>query len=208
MQIIKDFNNLARVCAVEPTHLLAILKNIDSYYYMKEEPKKDRQTGKIKLDENGKAKMRKIFPSKGRLKLVQKNLELYFKTFHFPPYIMGGIKKRDNVKCVNTHKGNKFHFLTDIESFFPSITSEMVRFTLEKTGFPRYVAEYITKLFTYKGFVPQGAPTSTFMANLVFFVNADKRIKGFCEKKGLTYTRFVDDLWFSSDYCFKKIATI
>ncbi len=52
--------------------------------------------------------------------------------------------------------------------------------------------------------VPQGAPTSTSIANLVFHPIDQKLIK-VCEKSNITYSRFIDDLTFSSKEDFKNI---
>jgi RNA-directed DNA polymerase len=65
------------------------------------------------------------------------------------------------------------------------------------------VSRYLTKLTTYKGKLPQGAPTSPIVANLVF-VKTGKRLQEFATKNNLTFTSFVDDLTFSSPIDFKE----
>ena len=65
------------------------------------------------------------------------------------------------------------------------------------------VARYLTKLTTYKGKLPQGAPTSPIVANLVF-VKTGKRLQKFAAFNNLTFTSFVDDLTFSSPSDFKE----
>lgn len=59
------------------------------------------------------------------------------------------------------------------------------------------VASLLTKLTTYKGHVPQGAPTSTYIANLVF-TKTGNELAQLAKEYNITFTSFVDDLTFSS----------
>lgn len=88
--------------------------------------------------------------------------------------------------------------MTDIKDFFPSITNGQVFRMFKENGFSNDIAHVITKLTTYLGSVPQGAPTSTAVANLTF-VKVDKALIDYCALHNITYSRFVDDLSFSSD---------
>lgn len=69
-------------------------------------------------------------------------------------------------------------------------------------GYSPDVAHILTQLTTFKGHLPQGAPTSPTLANLVG-LNYDKLLLDICIKNNLKYTRYVDDLWFSANYDFK-----
>ena len=62
----------------------------------------------------------------------------------------------------------------------------------------RDVASILTKLCTLKGEVPQGAPMSMDIANLVC-CHFDKRLEGLASKYNLKYTRYCDDMIFSGD---------
>ena len=65
-------------------------------------------------------------------------------------------------------------------------------------GYNKKVAGILTNLCTYDGHLPQGAVTSPYIANLVCF-HMDLRINGYCSKKDIVYTRYADDLTFSSN---------
>src|SRR5690606_31291063 len=52
--------------------------------------------------------------------------------------------------------------------------------------------------------LPQGTPTSTHIANIVF-LKIDNLLIEFCDKNNITYTRFVDDLTFSSQQDFQHL---
>jgi hypothetical protein len=82
----------------------------------------------------------------------------------------------------------------------------MVYDVLIKLKFSPEVAHLITRLCTWKNNLPQGAPTSTHLANLVF-LETDLKLIEFCKCNGLTYTRYIDDLTFSSQICFKHLTS-
>lgn len=72
----------------------------------------------------------------------------------------------------------------------------------EKTGY-KSLYKYIIKLCTYKGHTVQGFTTSPVIANIVLNI-FDKILNNFCTKRNITYTRYADDLAFSSKVHNKK----
>ena len=72
-------------------------------------------------------------------------------------------------------------------------------------GFSPDVASLLTKLTTYKGHLPQGAPTSTTIANLVF-VPTGLAIQEIADREVLRFTTFVDDVTISSQIDFKHVV--
>lgn len=66
----------------------------------------------------------------------------------------------------------------------------------------------VSELVTYRGYLPQGAPTSTTIANLVF-KPIDEILERYCGKSNITYTRYIDDMTFSSEHDFQdKVSNI
>lgn len=63
-------------------------------------------------------------------------------------------------------------------------------------NFPDEVALLLTQLTTYKG-VPQGARTSSYIANLIFW-DLEPNVVEQLKKRGLEYSRYVDDITLSS----------
>ena len=62
----------------------------------------------------------------------------------------------------------------------------------------RVQREQLVQLVTRRGRLPQGAPTSPHLANLVAR-RLDQRLVELSERLGWTYTRYADDLSFSGD---------
>jgi RNA-directed DNA polymerase len=92
----------------------------------------------------------------------------------------------------------------DLEHFFPSITLEAVEKEFRELGYSKMVSKLLSKLCTRDGCLPQGAPTSPYLSNLIF-KKADASISEYCKQKKIRYTRYADDLSFSGDFDEKKL---
>lgn len=192
---IYKLEHLAFLLQISLNDLKDISSNISKYYY---------QIEKTKLDKNGKQKVRIITPSTEKLKQIQKKIhQKILIKIPLPQNITGAVKGSDNIKNAKYHQGNKYKFATDLKSFFPSVSHHHVIKTLLKHGCSKQVASLITKLTTYKGELPQGAPTSSTLANLVF-LPTDFKLINFCKEHDIKYTRYVDDLSFSAKKDFKE----
>lgn len=202
--MIKTSKHLAYELKVELSEIDHILNNIDSFYYQKETIKKnEKDEPKIK---NGIVQKRVLNPSIKRLKIIQKRLQSnILQKLEIPEYAYGAIKGKDNISNAKKHQGKKYIFTTDLTNFFPSVSNKQVFEMFVSFDFSPTVARYLTKLTTYKGKLPQGAPTSPIVANLVF-VKTGKRLQEFAALNNLTFTSFVDDLTFSSPIDFKEKA--
>lgn len=200
--MIKTTKHLAFELKVELSEIDYILNNIDGFYYQKETIKKnEKDEPKIK---NGIIQKRVLNPSIKRLKVIQKRLQKnILQNLEIPEYAFGAIKGKDNISNAKKHQGKKYIFTTDLTNFFPSVNHKQVFEMFVSFDFSPTVARYLTKLTTYKGKLPQGAPTSPIVANLVF-VKTGKRLQELATLNNLTFTSFVDDLTFSSPIDFKE----
>lgn len=106
-----------------------------------------------------------------------------------------GLSVVDNAK---PHKNREVVTRIDLKDFFPSITYQQVRKEFEHFGYPYHVALVLANLCTLNGFLPQGAPTSPALSNMVC-IRLDKRLAGLGKKMRFRYTRYADDLVFSSN---------
>lgn len=103
--------------------------------------------------------------------------------------------------CNNAigHVNRKYVLNVDIEDFFPSVRGrDVYSVFFKRLGYKSSVATILTNLTTYKDMLPQGAPTSPCLSNLVCD-SLDRRIEAFCQKNGLNYSRYADDITISGD---------
>lgn len=195
--IINTLGHLAFVLKVEQQEIKTIIGNIDKFYYEQE---------KIKVNKKGKVKRRVLNPSVRRLKVIQKRiLENIFSQLQLPDYAYGAVTGRDNVRNAKKHQGKKYNFTTDLKKFFPSINHKKVFEMFRSFNFSPAVSRALTQLTTYKGKLPQGAPTSPITSNLVF-IKTGKKLEQFAIENKLTFTTFIDDLTFSAPIDFKEKA--
>lgn len=201
-------NELKKLCSLvgfKPDFVQQIIDNIDSYYQEWVEKKTDKKTGEFKRYKDGTIKERIIRPSLRELKLIQTRIKnKVLAPIELPASVHGGVKRRSNISNAKPHQGNKYQFTTDLQNFFPSISSRRIYETLISLGFSAHYSRWITKLTTWKYELPQGTPTSTHLANLVF-LKTDFELIELCNRNGLTYTRYVDDLTFSSQQDFREV---
>lgn len=117
-------------------------------------------------------------------------------------YAHGFVRGRSIVTHAKLHAGKKVVVRLDIRDFFPSVSRAMLQSCLLKEGLTLHDAQHIAETCTVDGRLPQGAPTSPFLANLAF-KHLDVRLAGLARKfrPGYvgTYSRYADDLVFSSN---------
>jgi hypothetical protein len=105
-------------------------------------------------------------------------------------------KGRGCVAAARKHARHPLLLHLDIKNFFPSVTPQRVHTELKQVGFLDGAASLVTNLTTAMNCLPQGASTSVAIANLVLG-RLDGRLHELCRQRGLTYTRYIDDLGIS-----------
>lgn len=150
-------------------------------------------------------KKRVIESPSNELKKIQKRLNWYLSGIYSRyrhPCNFGMVKFQENplVESAKRHVGKQYLYSIDIADFYPSIKRELVKniFLRAPFHFSEELAEHLTFLTTYKGHLPTGAPTSPTLSNLLLYT-IDEEIKSLSDELGITYTRYADDLSFSSD---------
>ncbi|WP_146644237.1 reverse transcriptase family protein, partial [Escherichia coli] len=92
----------------------------------------------------------------------------------------------------------------DIENFFDSISWLQVWRVFRQAQLPRNVVTMLTWICCYNDALPQGAPTSPAISNLVMR-RFDERIGEWCQARGITYTRYCDDMTFSGHFNARQV---
>ncbi len=168
-------------------------------------PKKNGQTRLIKAPKQG-------------LKWAQRLLNECLQAVFTPrEAAMGFVKGRSVVTNASKHVGRRFVFNLDLKDFFPSTHFGRVHavLQLEPFGFSPKVAYLIANLctdavtqteedvkgeevVTKRASLPQGAPTSPILTNLVCR-RLDTKLVKLAQTHRCTYSRYADDLTFSSN---------
>ena len=103
---------------------------------------------------------------------------------------------RSIVTNARVHCGQEVVIRMDLVDFFPSTRARRVHEYFRRIGWNRPAARLLTRLCTHEGGLPQGAPTSPRLSNLVNY-RLDARIAGMVTALGGRYTRYADDLTIS-----------
>ncbi|WP_111767935.1 reverse transcriptase family protein [Nakamurella deserti] len=161
---------------------------------------------------------------KPRLKALQRKvLDGLLTPIPVHPAAHGFVPGRSAVTGAAPHVGAAVVVTVDLEHFFAAVRAGRVWGVLRAAGYPEPVAHLLTALTTHASPVatlsamppgpdrgrdfrlrrrlatphlPQGAPTSPQLANLVAF-SLDRRLDAYARAAGVTYTRYADDLTFS-----------
>ena len=159
---------------------------------------------------------RKISAPKRKLKNLQHwVLENILNKVHIDDAAHGFIKDKSIVTNAQPHIGQDIVINIDLKDFFPTITYNRVKGLFGKLGYSEQMSIIFALICTQSEtekvemdgvtyyvnknnrFLPQGSPASPAISNLIAY-KLDKRIQGLCKKLGFTYTRYADDLSFST----------
>lgn len=112
----------------------------------------------------------------------------------------GFIKNRSIITNAQKHIKKRYVFNVDLKDFFGSIHFGRVRNLLMSKPFnyTRVEATILSQICCYNGVLPQGAPTSPIISNIICW-KLDAQLQQLAFKNKCTYTRYADDLTFSFD---------
>jgi len=155
--------------------------------------------------------VRTITAPKGKLKDIMSSLRFIFNELYIPsPEAMAFIPNRSITNNASKHLGNNYVLNIDLKDFFTSITADMIEKSLVKFGIAPTVARFLSEICSYpmvnelnpriiRNILPQGAPTSPVLSNMCA-LKLDHCLSGLSRRFHLTYTRYADDITFSSNH--------
>src|SRR5690606_11367239 len=141
--------------------------------------------------------LRVIEAPRRKLKEVQRRVLDYLTVLAFHPKncVHGFVAKRSIVSNARAHKEHDVRYLLniDLQDFFGSIIFKRVRGVMMAMPFNMSyeVATVVAQLACHNGKLPQGAPTSPFLANQVCR-EMDSRIVKVAGRYRGKYTRYAD----------------
>lgn len=187
MIVYREAASLARDLGVEVRTLYALSNSLPAHYHTVEIPKKDGGVRRLTVPDEA-------------LKRVQRAI-LHRLLVHMPvspcaaAYRFGG----GAVRGAARHVGSRQVLRLDIQHFFDSVRYSAVKdavFPPEIFSEPLRVL--LTMLCYYRDSLPQGAPTSPVIVNILLR-DFDRRVGAWCRAREITYTRYCDDLTFSGE---------
>lgn len=149
---------------------------------------------------------REITAPKGGLRGILNALNILLQTYDEPtPWAYGFVCGRSVVDNARPHVGKRYILNLDLKDFFPTITRQQVAdcLTAEPFGFSSLAAKLVSGLATVRTknneeVLAQGFATSPTLSNFICR-EMDKEIASIATAQGITFTRYADDLTFSSD---------
>lgn len=154
-------------------------------------------------------KIRTIYEPSPILKLVQRNiLHNILEEKRISEYAKAYQKNISLLENALPHVKQNIILKLDIMNFFDNITFKMVyNSCFREELYPKSIGVLLTNLCTYQGKLPQGAPTSSYISNIILR-GFDEIIGKYCSNRNINYTRYSDDLTFSGDFQPKKIILL
>lgn len=103
------------------------------------------------------------------------------------------------------HVGSPKVLKLDIQDFFHHISyGQVYGYVFSGTYFPPPLRGLLSQLCCYREYLPQGAPTSAAISNLIMRP-FDEYIGTWCRERDIRYSRYCDDMTFSGDFEVKPV---
>lgn len=188
---ISTLESLSNHLGIGVNKLIKLAATADKYYHQNPPQKKS--------DGGERITYRMSEPLKGLHTAIKIKI---FNNTAFPRYLQGSIKDKEQPRSPHSdaeiHADARFLICTDVSKFFDSIeishVEEMWKYLF---GFPQKVANLLARLTTFEGHLLQGSPTSSYIANAIFW-DLEPDLVEACREKSITYTRYVDDITLST----------
>lgn len=194
---LQEREDLANLLKVDDKTLRYVL-------YAMSESKKYR---KFKIPKKGTGKFRDVVEPHPQLKYIQAALNHILQAV-YQKHINkvsahGFIKGRSIITNAKNHVAQKCVLNIDLKDFFPSINFGRVYGLLKAKPYncSESIATVIAQICCYENQLPQGAPTSPVISNMIC-AKLDTEFQRFSKRYRCFYTRYADDITFSS---FKRI---
>lgn len=188
MIVYRELSSLERDLGISAKTLYAVSNHLGKHYHHAQLPKKRSGYRNLSVPDEV-------------LKSIQKRITDVL-LIHIPIscYAMAYRYGSSTLRNAMPHVGQKVVLKLDILRFFDSIRYS----TVKDKAFPTEIyAEplriLLTMLCYYKDALPQGAPSSPAITNIIMF-EFDEQVGLWCRERGITYTRYCDDMTFSGDF--------
>lgn len=199
LQELTDLSSLAILLNIKKSSLTYLLYKVklDNCYSTFEIPKKNGSTRTINAPNKILMKIQKKL-----LIILTEHIKNNTLPNHFFDYLSYGYEKDrsiyDNAKI---HNNKKYVLNIDLQNFFDQFHFGRIRGFFQKNylfQLNNNISHILANIVCFQGKLPQGAPTSPIITNIMC-KSFDKQILNLAKKYKLHYTRYVDDLSFSTN---------
>jgi RNA-directed DNA polymerase len=191
--VIFDIHHFSALVGYDVRYICGVTNDTNKFYRTF---KIKKRSGKLRIIDEPLPSLKEI--QKWILKNILNNIDPSKYSMAF----IAGSSIKDNAKY---HRKQNYVLSLDIKDFFPSINTTKIYRVYKKLGYTNSVAYLLSKLCVKEDALPQGAPTSPALSNLICW-RIDLRISGYAEKHKLQYTRYADDITISGDFNPKQLV--
>lgn len=184
--IIFEIEHLSKLLGIELS-LVSRMAGANSYFYRRFYLKK--RTGGIRLIETPYPKL--LYVQKWIKKHILDGLTVSCNAFAY-------VKGTTHIDNAKQHIGAKELLKIDLVDFFGHIQFNSIKNIFKNCGYSECVSSQLARLCTVWERLPQGAPTSPSISNVIF-LGLDELLNDFSKAHDLVYTRYADDLCFSGN---------
>lgn len=188
MIVYKEFSSLENDLGFSRRTLYTAANHMHRHYHSVKIPK-------------GNGDYRQLYVPSEALKMLQRCIDSRLLSLeeispYATAYKLGGSTKLN----AQSHVGKSVLLKLDIKHFFDNIGYKLLKervFTEKR--YSEQIRSLLSILCLYMGALPQGAPTSPTISNIIMR-DFDNTVGEWCREKGIAYTRYCDDMTFSGDF--------
>ena len=196
MIVYKELGSVEKDLGFSAKTLYGLSNNLEGHYHSAFVPKSDGTKRKLAVPD---------LVLKGVQRSIADNILSQYPISRYATAYTQGSSVQKNAR---PHVGKNKILKLDIKGFFDNISYSRVKnivFYEEKFSEP--IRVLLTMLCYYQESLPQGAPTSPAITNIIMY-DFDEMVGAFCSNKGIAYTRYCDDMTFSGDFDEREVIAL
>ena len=196
MIVYKELSSIEKDLGYPAKTLYGLSNNLEKHYHNAFVPKSDGTKRKLSVPD---------LILKNVQRSIADNILSYYPVSKYATAYKVGSSVRKNAR---PHVKKEKILKLDIEGFFDNIIYSKVKdVVFYEQKFSEPIRILLTMLCYYRESLPQGAPTSPAITNIIMY-DFDEKIGAFCSERGIAYTRYCDDMTFSGDFDEKAVIAI
>jgi retron-type reverse transcriptase len=196
MVVYTELSSIEKDLGYPAKTLYGLSNNLEKHYHNVYIPKSDGTKRKLSVPD---------LILKNVQRSIVDNILAYYPISKYATAYKSGSNVQQN---ATPHVNKKKILKLDIEGFFDNIIYSQVKdIVFYESKFSEPIRILLTMLCYYRESLPQGAPTSPAITNIIMY-NFDEKIGAYCKEKGISYTRYCDDMTFSGDFDEKEIILL